>query len=50
MEKTNLTEINPGMDKPKNEKTNLSEVGRAGPKKKDADEAQNQPKKQYLRS
>lgn len=49
MEKTNLTEINPGADKPKNEKINLSEVGPAGPKKKDADESQDQPKKQYLK-
>lgn len=49
MEKKNLTEINPGMDKPKNEKKNLSEVGPSGPKKKDADEAENKPKKPYLK-
>jgi hypothetical protein len=45
----NLTEVNPGKDKPKNEKTNLSEVGPSGPKKRDADEEVARAKKQYLK-
>ncbi len=49
MEKKNLTEINPGMDKPKNEKVNLSEVGDSGPRKKDTDEKCGKNKKTYLR-